>query len=235
MSKSRDKKFKEQLERQKIQSKPVVSPTAKTEEQKEYLKSIRDNEITIAYGLAGCGKTYLPTLQGIHDVLKGKYKRLVLSRPCVEAYGESLGYLPGDYNEKIYPYMMPILDVLNASYGKQDIIKYIEMGLIQTIPLAFMRGLTLSDSFVILDEAQNTLPQQFRLFLTRIGMNSKVVITGDTNQSDIKSRNGLQDAIDLLAGIDNIGIVKLTSKSIIRNPIIEKIEDKYLSRTKLDI
>jgi len=204
-----------------------IRPIAKNEEQKDVLRSIDENLITIIAGSPGVGKTFLATMQGISDVLKGKYQKLILSRPCVEAFGENLGFLPGDFHSKIQPYMIPIMDILEDNLSAGAILSLIETKTIRTIPLAFMRGIEFKNSFVILDEAQNTIPSQIYMLLTRIGKNCKIVITGDPNQSDIPETNGLVDAIDRLAGMNDIGIVQLSPKSIIRHPIIEEIEARY--------
>jgi phosphate starvation-inducible PhoH-like protein len=204
-----------------------IRPVAQNEEQEEVLRSINENLITIIAGSPGVGKTFLATMQGISDVLKNKYQRLILSRPCVEAFGENLGFLPGRYEQKLAPYMMPIIDILEDNLSSGTMKGLVETKVIKTIPLAFMRGIEFKNSFVILDEAQNTIPSQIYMLLTRIGKNCKIVITGDPYQSDIPERNGLVDAMDRLDGMDDIGIVSLSPKSIIRHPIIEEIEARY--------
>lgn len=204
----------------------IGGPVPVTPDQKHALKTIINNQITILYGCAGVGKSFLATLYGLCEFSKGTYKKLVFTRPCIEA-GEKLGALPGDGNLKILPYMMPIFDILETKISREDITYCVENGKIVTLPFAFLRGNTFNDSFVLADECQNATPKQIRLLLTRIGNNTKMVITGDILQSDISERNGLADAIERLSGIDGIGIVKLSDDSIIRNPIIKEIEDRY--------
>ena len=206
------------------------APTAKTEEQKQYLRLIHENQITFSYGPPGSGKTFIATSYGLNEVLRGKYDRLIITRPCVEAYGESLGYLPGTSKEKILPYILPILNIMKQKVDGSYIDNLIKDEIIQIIPFAFLRGWTFDRSFVIADEVQNTVQQQVRLLLTRIGENSKIVCTGDINQSDLGAENGLTDAIDRLNGVEGIGIMKLTEDSIVRNPIIKEIERRYSSK-----
>jgi phosphate starvation-inducible PhoH-like protein len=204
-----------------------IKITAITEEQIKVLKAINDNQITIIYGPAGTGKTHLATLYGLKEFLLGTFDKLIFTRPCVEAYGEKLGMLPGDAEDKIAPYMIPIFDTISEYISMKELSVLVDNGAIRTLPLAFQRGVTFKNSFVVADEFQNTLPQQMRLFLTRIGKNTKVVITGDITQSDIEGVNGLSDAINRLNGINGLAIIQLSASSIVRNPIIFDIEAKY--------
>lgn len=204
-----------------------INVIAKSQHQKELLKSIRDNIVTIVAGPPGSGKTMLAVVSGLREFTMGKYSKLIFTRPCVEANGENLGFLPGDLNEKIHPYMYPIFDFLSDYLTTKQIEGLIKSESIITLPLAFQRGMTFKNSFVILDEAQNTNIGQIRMFLTRIGDNCKVVITGDPDQSDVKNKNGLVDACERLVGIDGLGIVNFTTEDIVRNPIVAAIEERY--------
>ena len=206
--------------------KPVVI-SAKTENQKKLLKSIKENIVTIVSGYPGSGKTLLAVVSGLREFMMGKYEKMIFTRPCVEANGESLGFLPGDLNEKIHPYMIPIFDFLSEYLTVQEIDYLVSSQKIITLPLAFQRGCTFKNSFVILDEGQNTKPDQIRMFLTRIGENCKIVITGDPYQSDIKGKNGLMDSITRLEGVNNLGIVYFGKEDILRNPIVAEIEERY--------
>ncbi len=171
--------------------------------------------------------TMISVVSGLREFVMGKYSKLIFTRPCVEANGENLGFLPGDLNEKIHPYMYPIFDFLSDYLSAKQIDGLIKSENIITLPLAFQRGITFKNSFVLLDEAQNTNVGQIRMFLTRIGDNCKVVITGDPNQSDVKNKNGLVDACERLVGIDGLGIVHFTEEDIFRHPIVFAIEEKY--------
>lgn len=203
--------------------------TALNDQQKAALKTIHENQITLIHGPAGTGKTHLAVGYGIMDFMHGKYESLIFTRPCVEAYGEDLGYLPGDQNQKLAPYMMPIMDILNMFMFPEEVEDAIANKRIRTIPIAFQRGLTFRNAFVVADEFQNTVPKQMRLFLTRIGTGSKVVVTGDLRQSDIQGVNGLEDAIKRLQGVEGIGIVEMTDSCIVRDPIVARIEARYTS------
>ena len=196
-------------------------------EQREVLNSIKKNRITFIYGCAGTGKTWLATLFGLQEFLAGKYKRLIFTRPCIEANGEKLGMLPGTTDDKIAPYMIPIFDTITQKITTKELKKHIENGKIQTLPLAFMRGCTFRDAYVVGDEFQNTLPSQMRMFLTRIGSNSNIVVTGDVNQSDIQGTNGLSDAITRFENVRDVGVIGLSNDSIVRDPIVGVIEEKY--------
>jgi len=206
----------------------AASPAAKTEEQKEYLKSISKNTLTFVTGQAGTGKSFLAVRQGMAWFGQSRYQKLIFIRPAVEAYGERLGYLPGNADDKIAPYMMPLIEIMKEVWDNNLINSLINKEEIQTIPIAFLRGVTLKNAYIILDEAQNTSIEQMRLFLTRIGDDSKVVVTGDLNQSDMgSSMNGLKDAVYRFKDTEHIGIVKLTENSIVRSEIVKIIENKY--------
>ena len=208
-------------------TKRKVSLSAKTENQKDLFKSIKNNIITIATGPPGSGKTLISVVSALDSFFKCQHGKIIFSRPCIEAEGENLGFLPGDLNEKISPYMIPIFDFLSDYMDKIQIEKMILDGKIMTLPLAFMRGITLRNSFVLLDECQNTTPKQMKMFLTRIGENCKIVMTGDPNQSDIRGANGLTDIVTRLDNIPNIGIVRFGQEDVVRHEIIKIIEKKY--------
>ena len=211
----------------KIEIKKRITVTAKSENQKELLKSIKENLVTIVSGPPGTGKTLLAVVSGLREFTMGRYKRMIFTRPCVEANHENLGFLPGDLNEKISPYMYPIFEFLSDYLTPKQIEEYMKEESFKTLPLAFMRGATLKNAFVILDEAQNTTTDQIRMFLTRIGENCKVVITGDPLQTDIKGKNGLVDACERLEGVTGLNIVKMGKEDIVRNPIVAEIEERY--------
>lgn len=200
----------------------------KTKGQYSFVKAVEDNAIVFAIGPAGTGKTYLAVIRAVSAMKKGEVKRIVLTRPAVEA-GESLGFLPGDLKEKVDPYLTPLYDALHDMLGVEQTEKLIEKGIIEIAPLAYMRGRTLDDSFVILDEAQNTTPAQMKMFLTRLGFNSKMVITGDNTQIDLKTgtKSGLDDAANILKDIEGIKIIHLTSDDVVRNPLVQKIIERY--------
>ena len=200
----------------------------KTKGQYSFVKAVEDNAIVFAIGPAGTGKTYLAVIRAVSAMKKGEVKRIVLTRPAVEA-GESLGFLPGDLKETVDPYLTPLYDALHDMLGVEQTEKLIEKGTIEIAPLAYMRGRTLDDSFVILDEAQNTTPAQMKMFLTRLGFNSKMVITGDNTQIDLKTgtKSGLDDAANILKDIEGIKIIHLTSDDVVRNPLVQKIIERY--------
>ena len=200
----------------------------KTKGQYSFVKAVEDNAIVFAIGPAGTGKTYLAVIRAVSAMKKGEVKRIVLTRPAVEA-GESLGFLPGDLKEKVDPYLTPLYDALHDMLGVEQTEKLIEKGTIEIAPLAYMRGRTLDDSFVILDEAQNTTPAQMKMFLTRLGFNSKMVITADNTQIDLKTgtKSGLDDAANILKDIEGIKIIHLTSDDVVRNPLVQKIIERY--------
>ena len=223
------KKYKSQLSENETFKKIVLS--AKSEEQREVIKSIKNNEITFIYGTAGSGKSHIATVYGLKELLECRYKQLIFTRPCKESMGEKLGSLPGDPDDKIAPYMMPLFEILKQYISQKEINNYISEGIIRTIPLAYYRGITFNNSFIVADEFQNTIPEQMRLFLTRFGTNSKIVITGDIRQSDLDCENGMADAMNRLKGIKGIAFNELTAQSIVRHPIIGDIEARYNSKT----
>ena len=213
----------------------IPPPTAKHPEQKAIFKSFNENIVTIITGPAGCGKTYCSVSQALYEFSKGKYSKLIFTRPAVEAYGEHLGYLPGSADDKLAPYMMPIMDILENYLEENLVSQLIKKNNIQTIPLAFQRGLNFKDAFIIFDEAQNCQQDQMRMFLTRIGENCKVAITGDLRQTDRSGGvNGLRDASRRLKDLDNVGIINLTEKSIVRSKLVADIEARYNADDDLD-
>ena len=208
-----------------IQGKPIKP---KTIGQKNYVDSIRDNMITFGIGPAGTGKTYLGMCMAIEAFKKGEVTKLILTRPAIEA-GEKLGFLPGDLQSKIDPYLRPLYDALYQIMGAESFQANLEKGLIEVAPLAYMRGRTLDNAFIILDEAQNTTIPQMKMFLTRIGFNSKVIVTGDDTQKDLPKdvTSGLDSAIKVLKNIEGISFVRLTSKDVVRHPLVQKIVVAY--------
>ena len=200
----------------------------KTLGQKEYVDQIRNKMIVFGMGPAGTGKTYLAMAMAITAFKKEEVSRIILTRPAIEA-GEKLGFLPGDLQSKIDPYLRPLYDALHQIMGAETFLKNQEKGLIEVAPLAYMRGRTLDNAFIILDEAQNTTPAQMKMFLTRIGFGSKVVITGDATQKDLApgTRSGLDVALKVLGNISEIGICRLTSKDVVRHPLVQKIVQAY--------
>ena len=200
----------------------------KTLGQKEYVESIKNNMITFGIGPAGTGKTYLGMCMAINAFKEGEVQRLILTRPAIEA-GERLGFLPGDLQSKIDPYLRPLYDALYQILGVESFQSNMEKGLIEVVPLAYMRGRTLDNAFIILDEAQNTTVPQMKMFLTRIGFNSKVIITGDDTQKDLPRdiTSGLENAMKVLKNIDGINFVKLTARDVVRHPLVQKIVVAY--------
>ncbi|HOI46693.1 MAG TPA: PhoH family protein [Bacilli bacterium] len=200
----------------------------KTINQLSYINALKQYDLVFSIGPAGTGKTYLAVLYAISLLKSGRIKKIVLTRPAVEA-GEKLGFLPGDLKEKVDPYLIPIYDALYEGLGKETTEKLIEKGNIEIAPLAYMRGRTLDNSFVILDEAQNTTRQQMKMFLTRLGFNSKMVITGDITQIDLPNRlaSGLVEAIELLNELGSVKIVSFNKHDVMRHPIVQKIIEKY--------
>ena len=201
---------------------------AKTLGQREYCNSIENNTITLGIGPAGTGKTYLAVAEAVAAFRSEKINRIILTRPAVEA-GERLGFLPGDLQSKVDPYLRPLYDALFDMLGPDTYQKYLEKGNIEVAPLAYMRGRTLDDSFIILDEAQNTSREQMKMFLTRLGFNSKVVITGDITQIDLPDDkvSGLKVAINVLSNIDDIAICYLTGADVVRHRLVQKIIEAY--------
>jgi len=204
----------------------VISP--KTGNQKKYIDSIRTNDIVFGVGPAGTGKTYLAVAMAVASLANGEVRSIILTRPAVEA-GEKLGFLPGDLAQKVNPYLRPLHDALDDLLGKEKSSELIEQEIIEIAPLAFMRGRTLSKAFIILDEAQNTTQAQMKMFLTRIGFDSKAVITGDTTQIDLPAKNqsGLMQAKKILKRIDGIGFCSFSKEDVVRHPLVQKIIDAY--------
>ncbi|MGN1368622.1 MAG: PhoH family protein [Aristaeellaceae bacterium] len=200
----------------------------KTLGQQQYVQAIREHDLTFAVGPAGTGKTYLAMALAVVALKNKEIERIVLTRPAVEA-GEKLGFLPGDMTQKVDPYLRPLYDALYDFMGVDSYQKLLERGVVEVAPLAYMRGRTLSDSFIILDEAQNTTSEQMKMFLTRLGFHSKVVVTGDVTQTDLPmgKRSGLAEALEILDGIPEIGMVRLSSKDVVRHELVQRIVDAY--------
>ncbi|MEE3317423.1 MAG: PhoH family protein, partial [Pseudomonadota bacterium] len=200
----------------------------RTEAQKAYVQALFNNELAFGIGPAGTGKTYLAVAVAVNMFIGGHVDRIILSRPAVEA-GEKLGYLPGDMKDKVDPYMQPLYDALNDFLPSKQVAKLIEEKRIEIAPLAFMRGRTLANAFVVLDEAQNATTMQMKMFLTRLGEGSRMVITGDRSQVDLPRgvQSGLRDAENLLKGIDKISFNYFTSKDVVRHPLVAKIIEAY--------
>ena len=222
--------IKEQIEQdQKFQINTKLKTIyPKTKNQELFLKEMRSKDVVFAVGPAGTGKTYLAVAYAVSLFVEGKINRLILSRPAVEA-GERLGFLPGDMKEKIDPYLRPLYDALYEMMPGEEIDRKMVNNLIEIAPLAFMRGRTLNKSFIILDEAQNTLSTQMKMFLTRLGQNSKMVITGDLSQKDLPdtAKSGMQDAMEKLEKVKDIGFVHLNSSDVCRHTLVEKIINAY--------
>jgi len=201
---------------------------AKTLGQRSYIEAIRDNTVTLAVGPAGTGKTYLAVACAVTAFRAKEVNRIILTRPAVEA-GEKLGFLPGDLQNKVDPYLRPLYDALFDMLGPETYQNYLEKGNIEVAPLAYMRGRTLDDSFIILDEAQNTSREQMKMFLTRIGFGSKAVITGDVTQIDLPADkvSGLKEVVNVLRDIDGIEICKLTAEDVVRHALVQKIIEAY--------
>ena len=201
---------------------------AKTVGQQTYMKAIQKNTVTIGVGPAGTGKTYLAVAAAVAAFRERTVNRIILTRPAVEA-GERLGFLPGDLQNKVDPYLRPLYDALYDMLGPETFQKYQERGSIEVAPLAYMRGRTLDDSFIILDEAQNTTKEQMKMFLTRLGFGSKIVITGDVTQIDLPDdkTSGLKDAIRVLEGVNDIAICRLTSADVVRHALVQEIINAY--------
>ncbi len=208
-----------------ITGKPIKP---KTVGQKQYVDLIRTRMITFGIGPAGTGKTYLAMAMAIKAFKAGEVQRIILTRPAIEA-GEKLGFLPGDLQQKIDPYLRPLYDALYSIMGAEAFLANSEKGLIEVAPLAYMRGRTLDNAYIILDEAQNTTPAQMKMFLTRIGFNSKVIVTGDLTQKDLDrdQQSGLEVALRVLGKIDDIGFAELTAADVVRHPLVQKIVRAY--------
>lgn len=220
-----------------INGKPIKP---KTLGQKKYVDAIRDKMIVFGLGPAGTGKTYLAMAMAIQAFKTEEVSRIILTRPAIEA-GEKLGFLPGDLQSKVDPYLRPLYDALYQIMGADSFQKNMEKGLIEVAPLAYMRGRTLDNAYIILDEAQNTTPAQMKMFLTRIGFGSKVIVTGDASQKDLApgTKSGLDEAVRVLSGVEEIAFCKLTNKDVVRHPLVQKIvkayddyESKEKSRTR---
>ncbi len=201
---------------------------AKTLGQRHYLSAIKRHDIVFGIGPAGTGKTYLAVVMAVQALKNGRVKRIVLTRPAVEA-GESLGFLPGDLQEKVDPYLRPLYDALYDMLGNEQVAKMMERGLIEVAPLAYMRGRTLEDSFVILDEAQNTTPEQMKMFLTRLGFGSKMVVTGDVTQIDLPKgkKSGLREAERILDPIREVAFIRFQETDVVRHSLVQKIIQAY--------
>ncbi|MDE5667557.1 MAG: PhoH family protein [Clostridia bacterium] len=211
----------------------------KTVGQKTYVDRIKKDAVTFGIGPAGTGKTYLAVCLAVQALKQKQAEKIILTRPAVEA-GEKLGFLPGDLQTKVDPYLRPLYDALEEMLGTENYLKYMERGTIEVAPLAYMRGRTLSDAFIILDEAQNTTREQMKMFLTRLGDNSKMVVTGDITQIDLPDgkKSGLEHAVSVLKDVDGISVVYLSDKDVVRNPLVMKIVRAYDAdgrRKKIDI
>lgn len=200
----------------------------KTLGQSEYIQKIKKNTVVFGIGPAGTGKTYLAMAMAINAFRKNEVSKIILTRPAIEA-GEKLGFLPGDLQSKVDPYLRPLYDALFEIMGPENFEKNMEKGLIEVAPLAYMRGRTLNNAFIVLDEAQNTTSPQMKMFLTRIGFNSKVVITGDLTQVDLphQEMSGLKHAMKVLEGVEGIGFTYLSQKDVVRHPIVQRIVEAY--------
>ena len=202
----------------------VIRP--KTLGQKRYVDAIRDHTVTFCLGPAGTGKTYLAMSMAVAALRRHEIGRIVLTRPVVEA-GENLGFLPGTLEEKIDPYMRPLYDAMFDMADAERVNAWIERGVIEIAPLAYMRGRTLNDAFVVLDEAQNTTPEQMKMFLTRLGFNSKFIVTGDMSQRDLPGRGGLTDIEEILAGVDDVSFIHLDRSDVVRHALVGRIVEAY--------
>ena len=200
----------------------------KTLGQREYVAAVREHELTLAVGPAGTGKTYLAMALAVVAMRNKEVERIVLTRPAVEA-GEKLGFLPGDMTQKVDPYLRPLYDALYEIMGVESYQRMVERGTLEVAPLAFMRGRTLSNAFIILDEAQNTTPEQMKMFLTRLGAGSRCIVTGDASQIDLPKgkRSGLMEAMDVLRDVDGVSIIELTAKDVVRHELVQKIVRAY--------
>ena len=206
--------------------KRIVFP--RTPNQAKYIQVLQDNDLVFGVGPAGTGKTYLAVAIGVSKLIEGEVDRIILSRPAVEA-GEKLGFLPGDMREKVDPYLRPLYDAIHDMMPGDQVLRRLESGEIEVAPLAFMRGRTLSNAFVVLDEGQNTTPIQMKMFLTRLGNNSQMVVTGDLTQIDLPpgTQSGLRDSLNTLEGIKGIGVVEFNEGDVVRNPLVSKIVEAY--------
>jgi phosphate starvation-inducible PhoH-like protein len=203
----------------------------RTLKQKSYVEAIERHDLTLALGPAGTGKTFLATVQAVRMLQERKVERLILTRPAVEA-GERLGFLPGDLQQKVDPYLRPLYDALHALLGQERTAALLEKNVIEVAPLAYMRGRTLADAFVILDEAQNTTTAQMRMVLTRLGENSRMVVTGDPTQIDLPpgQLSGLIEAAEVLEGVEGVAICRLTAADVVRHPLVQRLVNAYAHR-----
>jgi len=203
----------------------------RTLRQKAFVEAIERHDLTLAIGPAGTGKTFLATVQAVRMLQERKVERLILTRPAVEA-GERLGFLPGDLQQKVDPYLRPLYDALNSLLGNERTAQLLEKGTIEVAPLAYMRGRTLADAFVILDEAQNTTCAQMRMALTRLGENSRMVVTGDTTQIDLPpgQLSGLVEAAQVLQGVEGVAICRFGDADVVRHPLVQRLVQAYASR-----
>ena len=207
----------------------------RTTNQKGFYRTIGRNDVTFCVGPAGCGKTYLATHYALKNLAQGKYKNMVITKPLVEVDGEKMGYLPGDIDEKTAPYMMSLYYNMEQIIGKERLEVLKRAGVGQVIPLAYMRGLTLTDSIVVLDEAQNATPSQIKTFLTRIGNGSKFIVNGDLMQSDIKISNGLEDSIKRFTGLRRVGFSQFDLEDVVRHPIVAELLERYKDEYELGV
>lgn len=201
---------------------------SKTLGQRAYVEAVRKHELTLAVGPAGTGKTYLAMAMAVVALKAKEVERIVLTRPAVEA-GEKLGFLPGDMTQKVDPYLRPLYDALHELMGVENYQRLVERGTVEVAPLAFMRGRTLSDAFIILDEAQNASPEQMKMFLTRLGVNSRCIVTGDVSQTDLPrdKKSGLVEAVNVLRNVEGVAIVELTARDVVRHELVQRIVQAY--------
>src|SRR4051794_22354457 len=223
--------FKDLFEEEIGKNSKGKSIRVKTIGQRHYISSMKKNDLVFGIGPAGTGKTYLAVVMAVNALKNGQVKRIILTRPAVEA-GESLGFLPGDLKEKVDPYLRPLYDALHDMMPADQVIRRMANGEIEVAPLAFMRGRTLAHAYAILDEAQNTTAVQMKMWLTRMGEGTRMVVTGDLTQVDLPTgmRSGLRDALDTLEGVQGIGVVRLGTRDVVRHPLVARIVDAYDQR-----